>query len=56
MRKLKLQVQMTVDGFVGGPNEEMDWMFFNWENKLHLKLVKSTGFDCGIVLNYYEPK
>jgi dihydrofolate reductase len=34
MRKLKLQVQMTVDGFVGGPNGEMDWMSFDWDNKL----------------------
>ena len=31
MRKLKLQVQMTVDGFVGGPNGEMDWISFNWD-------------------------
>lgn len=30
MRKLKLQVQMTVDGYIGGPNGEMDWVFFNW--------------------------
>ena len=34
MRKLKLQVQMTVDGFVGGPNGELDWMTFDWDNKL----------------------
>lgn len=27
MRKLKLQVQMTIDGFVAGPNGEMDWMW-----------------------------
>ncbi len=27
MRKLKLQIQMTVDGFVAGPNGEMDWMW-----------------------------
>ncbi len=26
MRKLKLQVQMTVDGFVGGPEGQLDWM------------------------------
>lgn len=26
MRKLKLQVQMSVDGFVAGPNGELDWM------------------------------
>jgi len=31
MRKLKLQVQMTADGFVCGPNDELDWMSFNWD-------------------------
>ncbi len=25
MRKLKLQAQMSVDGFVGGPNGELEW-------------------------------
>lgn len=30
MRKLKLQVQMTVDGFISGPNGEMDWLCFTW--------------------------
>lgn len=34
MRKLKLQVQMSVDGFVSGPNGEMDWMTFNWDDAL----------------------
>jgi dihydrofolate reductase len=27
MRKLKLQIQMTIDGFVAGPNGELDWMW-----------------------------
>jgi dihydrofolate reductase len=42
MRKLKLQVQMTVNGFVGGPNGELDWMTWTWDegiknfvNELH---------------------
>ncbi|SOE23526.1 Dihydrofolate reductase [Spirosomataceae bacterium TFI 002] len=30
MRKLKLQVQMTLDGFISGQNGEMDWMKFPW--------------------------
>jgi len=34
MRKLKLQVQMTIDGYIAGPNGEMDWMTFNWDDKL----------------------
>ncbi len=34
MRKLKLQVQMTVDGFIAGPNGEMDFMVWNWDDEL----------------------
>jgi dihydrofolate reductase len=34
MRKLKLQVQVSLDGFVAGPNNEMDWMTWNWDDKL----------------------
>jgi dihydrofolate reductase len=26
MRKLKLQVQMSIDGCIAGPNNEMDWL------------------------------
>lgn len=34
MRKLKLQVQMSVDGFIAGPNGEMDWMMWDWDDTL----------------------
>ena len=34
MRKLKLQVQMSVDGFISGPNGEMDWMVWDWDDDL----------------------
>lgn len=27
---LKLQMQLSVDGFVAGPKSEMDWMTWNW--------------------------
>ena len=30
MRKLKLQVQITIDGFISGQNGKMDWMCFPW--------------------------
>jgi dihydrofolate reductase len=30
MRKLKLQMQLSVDGYVAGPNGEMDWMSWEW--------------------------
>ncbi|MGE3960227.1 MAG: dihydrofolate reductase family protein [Dehalococcoidia bacterium] len=34
MRKLKLQVQMTVDGYMAGPHGEMDWMTGPWTEDL----------------------
>jgi len=34
MRKLKLQMQQSVDGFVGGPNGEMEFMEWNWDEPL----------------------
>jgi dihydrofolate reductase len=34
MRKLKLQVQTSVNGFIAGPNGEMDWMVWDWDDEL----------------------
>ena len=34
MRKLKLQMQVTVDGFVAGPEGQLDWMTFDMDDKL----------------------
>ena len=34
MRKLKLQMQTTVNGFVAGPNGELDWMTWDWDSEL----------------------
>jgi dihydrofolate reductase len=34
MRKLKLQMQISLDGFVAGPNGEMDWLTWDWDDKL----------------------
>jgi dihydrofolate reductase len=34
MRKLKLQVQITVDGFIGRENGELDFMTWNWDEQL----------------------
>ena len=47
MRKLKLQVQMTVDGYIAGLNGEMDWMIFNWDNELKQYVKEITEpVDC----------
>ena len=34
MRKLKLHVDISVDGCIAGPNNEMDWIDFTWNEKL----------------------
>jgi dihydrofolate reductase len=34
MRKIKLQMQLSLDGFVCGPNGEMDWMVWEWDDIL----------------------
>ncbi len=35
MRKLKLQVQISVDGFVARPHGEMDWVTFEWDEEIN---------------------
>jgi dihydrofolate reductase len=34
MRKLKLQMQITVDGFVAGPEGQLDWMTWDMDEEL----------------------
>lgn len=34
MRKLKLQVQISIDGFIAGPNGGMDWLEWNWSEDI----------------------
>ncbi len=64
MRKLKLQVQKTVDGFVAGPEGQLDWMtrdldegvigrgmrIFN--DRKALRPIGSTAYPSGVV---YQP-
>jgi len=50
MRKLKLQVQISIDGFIAGPNGEMDWLEWNWDDALKQYVTDLTGsFDCIIL-------
>jgi dihydrofolate reductase len=47
MRTLKLQVQMTVDGYIAGPNGEMDFMVWNWDDALKQYVTDITEpVDC----------
>jgi dihydrofolate reductase len=47
MRKLKLQVQMTVDGYIAGLNGEMDFMVWNWDDELkHYVETITAPVDC----------
>ena len=37
MRKLKLQVQMSIDGCIAGPNNEMDWLIRDIKNLIYTR-------------------
>ena len=63
MRKLKLQVQITVDGFVAGPNGELDWMTWEKDERLIQLINDLTDSSSTILLgrkmtddfmNYWE--
>jgi len=50
MRKLKLQMQMSVDGFVGGPNGELEWMTWNWSDDIKKYVTDLTNSFDTIVM------
>lgn len=50
MRKLKLQVQMTVDGFVARPNGELDWMIWDLDDKLSQYIIALADSSDTILL------
>jgi dihydrofolate reductase len=50
MRKLKLQVQMTLDGFVCGPNGELDWMWIGKRDESILHKVIELADACDTIL------
>ena len=49
-RKLKLQVQMTVDGFVAGPDGQLDWMTRNLDEGVIARIVQITDASDTILL------
>ena len=50
MRKLKLQVQMTLDGFVAGPNGELDWIWIGKRDEAILQDVIKLADTCDTIL------
>ena len=50
MRKLKLQMQTTVDGFVCGPDGQLDWMTREMDPKLLEFIVQLTDTSDTILL------
>ena len=47
MRKLKLQVQMSIDGCIAGPNNEMDWLIRDIKN---LKYIHGIAESVDTIL------
>lgn len=43
MRKLKLQVQLSVDGYNAGKEGQLDWMTWKWDKKLEEYTAKLTA-------------
>lgn len=49
-RKLKLQVQISIDGFIAGPNGEMDWLQWNWSDDIKKYVAELTDSIDTIIL------
>ena len=50
LEKVKAQVQMSIDGYIAGPNGEMDWMVWNWDDKLKNYVFELTESVDTIIL------
>ena len=50
MRKLKLQVQITVNGFIARPGGELDWMTWNWSDDIKAYVTDLTNSMDTILL------
>ena len=50
MRKLKIQVQMSIDGYISGVNGELDWLTMKWDNELRKYVYNlNRPVDCIIM-------
>lgn len=49
MRKLKLQVQMSIDGYIAGQQGEMDWLVRDWDEELK-RYVTALTEPVGCIL------
>jgi dihydrofolate reductase len=49
MRKLKLQVQISIDGYIAGVNGEMDWITWSLDNAI-LKYISDLNKDIDCIL------
>jgi dihydrofolate reductase len=43
-------VQMSIDGYIAGPNGEMDWMVWDWDDKLKKYVFDLTDHVDTIIL------
>jgi dihydrofolate reductase len=50
MRKVKLQVQMSLDGFVAGPNGELTWIWIGKQDENILQDVINLADTCDTIL------
>ncbi len=50
MRKLKLQMQITADGYVAGPQGQLDWMTWNMDAPLVAFINELTDSSDAILL------
>jgi dihydrofolate reductase len=49
-RKLKLQVQISIDGYIAGPNGEMDFMTWSWGDDIKNYVSELTNSMDTIIL------
>ena len=49
MRKLKLQMQVSVDGYVAGPKGQLDWMTWDMGDELH-NFITEIAESCDTIL------